>query len=73
MPLGTSQEKNEIFFAAIYYWINLNPENATRNPQLSLKITFHFYKKKEKATPHRDSFFYYQVLKNQSSNKMSII
>ena len=29
--------------------------------------------KVKKATPHRDSFFYYQVVKNQSSNKMSII
>ena len=28
-----------------------DPENATRNLQLSLKITFHFYKKKEKGYP----------------------
>ena len=51
-----------------------NPENATRNPQLSLKITFHFYKKKERLPHYRDSLFQYdQVLNNYSSNMISII
>ena len=54
--------------------IVMDTENATRNLQLSLKITFHFYKKKERLPHHRDSLFqYYQVLKNYSSNMISII
>ena len=50
-----------------------DPENATRNPQLSLKITFHFYMKKERLPHHRDSLFHYQVLNNYSSNMISMI
>ena len=34
-----------------YRSLQINVENATRNPQLSLKITFYFYKAKRKATP----------------------
>ena len=57
-----SQEKNEIFL-----WLDIvgefDVENAIRNPQLSLKITFHFYMQRKRLPHHRDSlFFYNQVL-----------